>query len=99
MKAKCTREQFIEAWNTFDTIAEIAAFLGMTRNSVMSRKARLRKKGYPLEKMRKRETSDARLLRLAMRVISPQGFSPQKGVKKKAEPEDLEAFIRTVAAI
>ncbi len=103
MKAKCSVEEFIQTWNQSDSIAKVAAALGMTRNSVMSRAARLRKaarlqkKECPLKTMRVRETSDARLLRLALRVISPQGFSPKKGVNAKADPADLEAFIRDVA--
>ena len=98
MKAKCTEEQFLETWSKCGTIAEVAAALGMTRNSVMSRAYRLRKlkKNQP-EKMRLKESDLARLLRLAKRVISPQGFSFQKGVNAKVDPADLEAFIRAVA--
>jgi len=97
MKAKCTAGQFIETWNKCGTIAEVAAALGMTRDSVMSRACRLRKLGHQLGKMRLKENELARLLRLATRVISPQGFSPQKGVNAKVDPADLEAFIHAVA--
>ena len=98
MKPKCSDEQFVERWKLSGTIAEVAAALGMTRNSVMSRAYRLRhKKGYTLGELRVQETWQARLLRLALLVIAPQGFSTKKGMRAKVDPADLEAFIGAVA--
>ena len=66
-------ESFVKAWETSDTIEEIANKLGAKKTSILSRASQLRSKGLPLKKLKSQRKSNF--------LVGMQTLADIRGVK------------------